>query len=327
MHQPKAFNPPWIDYFTSPCPYYVNQYTMFTLFPNLPKELQLLIWSVVKSAPQVIHVTVSKKWETASAQELSGPTEPDPWFRIDNYKPPELLHVCHDSRMQALKSYLPAFPTQLARPIYMNFKRDRLHFTSHYTARCFYALTPYSPESAIHMDSLQHLSVHVPFEMQSKHFKIMCGQFSGLKTLYLMHRPTTRTRLDKYQFPLVLDPKKNTKFWEKYRPVITNPIYGRLDRLENWQPPKLVVGSEEQWARKSNAASLGEPMDWSYTIDLPSLEFKPIYGRVDLGLRSPALKISFGPRMVGGSMRRDLGGRSSDKTIKAHLGGHKMVLK
>jgi hypothetical protein len=67
------------------------------------------------------------------------------------------------------------------------------------------------------MDSLQHFIAHVPFQLQATDFKIMCGQFSGLKTLYLVYRPSGQTRLGEHQFPIVLGPEKPTKFWETYQ--------------------------------------------------------------------------------------------------------------
>jgi hypothetical protein len=107
---------------------------MFTLFSNLPPELQLLIWSFVEWEPQVVEVTARCNEAPIASRQLARSGENGSRFHIRNYKPPTLLHVCYDTRLHTLKSYCPVFPAQLAWPIYMNFEKDILHFTSLYTA-------------------------------------------------------------------------------------------------------------------------------------------------------------------------------------------------
>lgn len=52
MYQPQKFDPPWVDFFERPCPYYFKQYLSFHKFSLLPPELQLLIWEVFEPEPQ-----------------------------------------------------------------------------------------------------------------------------------------------------------------------------------------------------------------------------------------------------------------------------------
>ena len=75
-----------------------NQGT-FTLFPKLPEELRLYIWNVVKE-PRVVEVRF----------QLDGRKNKHKYFA----EQPVLLHVCRESRIEALKRYENAFPSRWA---------------------------------------------------------------------------------------------------------------------------------------------------------------------------------------------------------------------
>lgn len=281
MHRPKTFDPPRIDFFTSPCPYYVNQYTKFTLFPGLPRELQLLIWSFTQSKAQTIGVLTKCKRERDAADQLACSRNDSSCFHLIAYKPPILLHVCHDSRMVALKSYCLAFQEQFARPIYMNFEKDGLLLTSIYAARCFYASTPSLGLSAHNMDSLRSLTLYAHQDISVADFQALCKNFTGLEVLCCLCPFTARYPAIKCQYLTGVNPG-NRKFWDKSRPFITMPTNSR-GTLRNWKPPVLLVGTREQFMREREARMPGEPMDWSYTVVLPSLKFTPVFGNVDTG--------------------------------------------
>ena len=96
----------------------------FTLFPTLPFELRLRIWSFVAPGPR----TVSIKYNARFFRELgqgnpaaAGWRSPDPV--------PIILHICRESRAEALKLYRLAFGSYLrSGTIYFDFSKDTLRF-------------------------------------------------------------------------------------------------------------------------------------------------------------------------------------------------------
>ena len=285
MHRPKAFDPPWIDFFKSPCPYYVNQYTKFTLFPRLPKELQLLVWSFAESKAQTISVSTKCKREQDTPDELACSRNNSLCFHISGYSPPVLLHVCYDLRVVALKSYCLAFREQFARPIYMNFEKDSLLLTSIHAARCFYTSTSSLGVSARNMDSLRTLTVYTHQGINVADLGALCKNFTGLKLLCYLSRNASRDRFMEGQYLTRIYPS-NRKFWDYIRHFMAIPTQ-RRGGLSNWKPPLLLMGDPVQMQRERESRMPGEPMDWSYTVVLPSLEFTPVFGNVGTG-RNPA---------------------------------------
>jgi hypothetical protein len=96
----------------------------FTLFPELPLELRLKIWSFITPGPR----TVSIKYKGLSFYSIgkgfsaaAGWRSPDPV--------PIILHICRESRNEALKSYQLAFGSYLhPGRIYFDFSKDTLRF-------------------------------------------------------------------------------------------------------------------------------------------------------------------------------------------------------
>jgi hypothetical protein len=96
----------------------------FTLFPELPLELRLKIWSFIAPGPR----TVSIKYKGLSFYSIgkgfsaaAGWRSPDPV--------PTILHICQESRTEALKSYRLAFGSYLhSGRIYFDFSKDTLRF-------------------------------------------------------------------------------------------------------------------------------------------------------------------------------------------------------
>ncbi|KAE9381206.1 hypothetical protein N431DRAFT_424799 [Stipitochalara longipes BDJ] len=96
----------------------------FTLFPDLPVEIRLKIWSFIAPSPR----TVSIKYKGLSFNSIgkgflaaAGWRSPDPV--------PIILHICQESRTEALKSYQLAFGLYLQRGhIYFDFSKDTLRF-------------------------------------------------------------------------------------------------------------------------------------------------------------------------------------------------------
>jgi hypothetical protein len=96
----------------------------FTLFQNLPLELRLKIWALIAPPPR----TVSIKYKRFSINRVGkgfsaagGWTSPDPV--------PIILHICEESRTEALKSYQLAFGIyRHSGTIYFDFSKDTLRF-------------------------------------------------------------------------------------------------------------------------------------------------------------------------------------------------------
>jgi hypothetical protein len=98
--------------------------TTFTLFPELPFELRLKCWSFVAPGPRRVHIKYQTKYNTTNARAVvafSGWTSPDP--------APVILHICHESREEALKSYQLSFGSVFSEArVYFNFSIDTLCF-------------------------------------------------------------------------------------------------------------------------------------------------------------------------------------------------------
>jgi hypothetical protein len=98
----------------------------FTLFPELPVELRLKIWSLALPVSRVITIVS----DYSSAPEFFDPDHPD----RTRYKAracakpvPALLHCNSESRAVALKTYRLSFRSNLQKkPIYYDFRRDSL---------------------------------------------------------------------------------------------------------------------------------------------------------------------------------------------------------
>lgn len=92
----------------------------FERFPDLPKELQLMIWKAVTAAYDPVYVVIEAD-NTPSNHELR--------LRSSACVPP-VLQVCQDSRRIALGTYQLAFRAVDGRPQYFDFNRDILHINS-----------------------------------------------------------------------------------------------------------------------------------------------------------------------------------------------------
>ncbi|KAB8301019.1 hypothetical protein EYC80_002942 [Monilinia laxa] len=84
----------------------------FCLFPKLQPELQLMIWATAADGRQIVRI-----------KPCSGDWSGEEGFLAD-YTMPVVLHVCKDSRNEALKKYAVIFGGILRNPIYFNYHRD-----------------------------------------------------------------------------------------------------------------------------------------------------------------------------------------------------------
>ncbi|KAG4433461.1 hypothetical protein IFR05_011065 [Cadophora sp. M221] len=98
--------------------------TTFTLFPELPFELRLKIWNCIASGPRTVTITYGSQATRHKGKTIS---------RFDGWGTPEptpvILHICHESRAEALKLYQLAFGSHFhIAKIYFNFSTDILRF-------------------------------------------------------------------------------------------------------------------------------------------------------------------------------------------------------
>jgi hypothetical protein len=104
----------------------------FTLFHNLPPELQLCIWKLRMPGPRV--VIVNKVLVTTQRGVVYKLVSPTP--------APSILHVCQISRHVALKIYQPFFPSHIhSAPIYLDISRDTILFGSKAALSSLFTLT------------------------------------------------------------------------------------------------------------------------------------------------------------------------------------------
>lgn len=98
--------------------------TTFTLFPALPFELRIKIYSFASQEPRIVTITYgsqSTKYKGKNISRFDGWKTPDPV--------PVILHVSRESRAEALKSYKPAFGSHFhPAKIYFDFSKDTLRF-------------------------------------------------------------------------------------------------------------------------------------------------------------------------------------------------------
>ncbi|KAF7932662.1 uncharacterized protein EAE98_003961 [Botrytis deweyae] len=131
FRQLQLFEPPnpliiGVDHNLDP---YFKSRRSFCLFPRLPAELQLMIWAAAADDRQIVRIK-------PCAEDGSG----EEGFRGD-YIMPVVLHVCRDSRKEALKKYTVIFKGILRNPIYFNYQQDYVSLVGSSTCEHFEILS------------------------------------------------------------------------------------------------------------------------------------------------------------------------------------------
>lgn len=94
----------------------------FHLFPQLPGELRLKIWSIILSTPRFVDINCKRRIVEGERR----------WAKRWNSSipPPALLHVCRESRFEALQTYLPYFTTEDSdNALFICFDQDTIRCT------------------------------------------------------------------------------------------------------------------------------------------------------------------------------------------------------
>jgi hypothetical protein len=288
MHRPATFNPPWVNYFESPCPYYVNRFMKFTLFPQLPAGVQLMIWSFAQKGGQYIKITSDDDINRRKVDTREIPPAEEElreWRCFYKYKVPPLLHTCYDSRKVALRTYRLAFAAQLGHPVYFDFEHDGLSLDSPMALTTFVHSTPKFGVSPKDADSVQRVSFEFPNtvrpEITSKWCRKLCTHFGRLRLMRLIDHED-RVRGDFISTDLLIGQfLEDDIFTPQDRDLITSPIPGRRGRLEDWVPPAVLIGTPTQWNNEKLYNFNGELKKPCPTLALPGFEFTPLDGRVN----------------------------------------------
>ena len=103
----------------------------FTLFPDLPGELQIMIWkfATLLTEPRTFRVTTRRGSEGKDRDWLLYPYRRHAHPSYNEV--PILFHTTREARATALMSYQLSFSNEFAgKPVYFNFKRDTFLFES-----------------------------------------------------------------------------------------------------------------------------------------------------------------------------------------------------
>ncbi|CZR52572.1 uncharacterized protein PAC_02449 [Phialocephala subalpina] len=293
MHQPKGFDPPWINFFTRPCPYYITQHTTFPKFSLLPKELQLLIWSFAMEDPRTI-LLIAEDVEDDGVTTLYTATL--------SHTPPGTLAATYDARAAALKIYRPVFTAFSSKPLAAVYFRaddeDRLEIN----LDMLDVLASYAesiPFEKNDMPLLKMLTVHMEDQVFERDDLVdICKYFSGLTHLQIIQKPPYDTdnndiphtyHLEATPTPTTWPPVRTSTAWQTLQQDVKAPIDFVRPKLKEWKPPILIVGTWLQWngleaklrakqlmVEEMEKAMRGD-MEWEPTAIMPSLEYVPMY--------------------------------------------------
>jgi hypothetical protein len=110
----------------------------FTLFPKLPPELRLRVWSFALLVPRTVTISQVHKYKN-TVNEKTGH-----WYNTISFHlraislVPGVPQASHESREQGLKVLKPVFPKLMNnKPFHFNFDIDQLCFISSGAISCF----------------------------------------------------------------------------------------------------------------------------------------------------------------------------------------------
>lgn len=99
---------------------------VFTLFPKLPSELQLMIWDHAAAGRGERHIIITSADEKLESLDTHGDHHVLHKAQAVAVNLPPLLHTCFQSRALALKHYTLSFETSLKHPVYFDYDKDKL---------------------------------------------------------------------------------------------------------------------------------------------------------------------------------------------------------
>lgn len=116
-----------------------QELSIFSVFPDLPTEIRLKIWTIILPGPRTIAIQYKTKTSNYNGKDVSvftGWISPDP--------PPIALSICQESRSEALKHYQTAFGSHFHfSRIYIDYSIDTVRFGNGFGE--IYCADRYSP--------------------------------------------------------------------------------------------------------------------------------------------------------------------------------------
>jgi hypothetical protein len=268
MHRPKKFDPPWIDFFTNPCPYFLSQTKQFQCFSKLPKELQLMIWKEAigdgRIVPINLHFDVDKMvpllrrysdWEGRARFLASGEFRQLLSLRPAD-RPPAVMSACRDSRAMAKKVLSPAFAAQTNSRMFFNFSKDVLHFQWDSAARLFCERSPNFGISRTHLESMRSLALSFNAIPNIVLFILIFRAFTKLKEVVIISDvPDT----EKQPFDLAVEMNNVWGSLMNKKAAIAAMIEANGGKGREWKMPKY---------RFVRTADLPDILDWHNVVEV-----------------------------------------------------------
>ncbi|KAH8601895.1 hypothetical protein B0O99DRAFT_736233 [Bisporella sp. PMI_857] len=302
-HRPVKFDPPWIDFFPSPCPYMTKQYTAFPKFSFLPKELQRTIWSFSIPDPRAIIVD----------EHIPNDDSDIPRCRTTAVVPvPGILHACYESRVEGLKIFSAAFAKPFDHSIYFNFDLDILVFTSKDARDMFVLKQHFLGGPLSEFSRMKYIGSQQSTRLRSEDYAFFFAWFPKLSHLLMegwdpLWRIPLPNLLPKPRWPAdhnkcYIDNIKrlSASYKHYYKRAYSHYFHAETELTSalpsDWTPPVITSGNHREWANlwaktegkmgwtigkeetwgTVEKATAEEPMDWEPNPPLLSLEYKPL---------------------------------------------------
>jgi hypothetical protein len=170
----------------------------FTVFPDLPTELQIKIWKCALPGPRIIQL-----------HYLNGASF------FGGARPPPILHTCRASREVALTVFERAF-VRNDKPIYINFAHDTLHLATN-PKMCEYAAGLY-PDIK---EKIQSLAVEISSQddLEESVVDIGISQLSNLREIIFVvggeiERMLAFKYAERVRFP---EPEAMPLLWQRWK--------------------------------------------------------------------------------------------------------------
>jgi hypothetical protein len=201
---------------------------IFVFFPNLPAELRLQVWQYVASFERVVEIQGINR--TIGIRHGASP------------RPPAILHVCHESRYEALKVYKLCCGTKrLPKSIYLNPASDIIFFRVKEQIQIWqYILGPH----ALWREQLKHvrrIAMGHTSTTSLRFMKKMVCSFPHLEELIILWAE------DAYKRPYE---GRATNYIESAPGHTDNRRYSYQHSAMIWKATIVAAWDGEQWWRK-----------------------------------------------------------------------------
>ncbi len=217
----------------------------FLKFPQLPAELQLMIWEFAIPEPRAIcYSSRTCSWTELYEYEKRNYTS--------NYSLtqtlPGILHACYDSRKEALKRYKLAFNAELCKPVYFDFARDTLEFGDFAALDAFSKRNTRFNGSAMKADDVRTVAITLGSRLEEHQFQLICSNFGSLEELKVRERKFDGW-IDDWKPLRVVERKEIEGYWPLMGllAMVRWNVEARGKVMGVWKAPRVMIGTEKQW--------------------------------------------------------------------------------